>query len=300
VSATSGLRAALKLTTGAGVVSMTRVPGGDINEAFRVHLDDGRLLFVKSRAEAPAGEYAAEARGLAWLGEPDTLAVAAVAAVHDPPPGSGPRLLALDWIESGAGGAELEEQLGRGLAGMHGAGATAFGATAPAGGSPEPLRLASLSLSNEPAADWGAFYAERRLRPVAAVARDLGGLSAAGAHAVERVCERIADLVGAPEPPARVHGDLWSGNVLNGADGRPWLIDPVAHGAHREMDLAMLRLFGSPGPRLLDAYQEVSPLSDGYPERVALWQLFPLLVHAALFGGGYGQAALRVARRYVG
>ncbi len=301
MSTTADLRAALELTTGARVVSMTRVPGGDINEAFRVHLDDGRPLFVKTRPDASPGEYAGEAAGLDWLREPAALAVASVVAVHDPPSGQrGPRLLALDWIASGARTPQLEEQLGRGLAGVHDAGAGAFGATTSAGGSPPPLRLASLSLSNEPTDDWGAFYAERRLRPVAAVARDGGGLSAAGAQAVERVCERIADLVGPPEPPARVHGDLWSANVLTGADGRPCLIDPVAHGAHREMDLAMLRLFGSPGPGLLAAYEEVSPLSDGHAERVALWQLFPLLVHAALFGGAYGQSALRVARRYAG
>ncbi len=295
------LGAALELATGSRVLSMARVPGGDINEAFKVALDDGRPVFVKTRHDAAAGEYAGEAAALDWLGEPDTLAVASVVAVHDPPSSHpGPRLLALDWIEPGAAGPALDEQLGRGLAGLHNAGAAAFGATAPAGGSPVPLRLASLQLSNEPADDWGAFYAERRLRPAVTAARDRGRLSAAGARAVAQVCERIGELAGPPEPPARVHGDLWSGNVLTGADGRPRLIDPVAHGGHREMDLAMLRLFGSPSPRLLDAYQEVSPLSEGHSERVALWQLFPLLVHAALFGGGYGEAALRVARRYAG
>ena len=126
-----------------------------------------------------------------------------------------------------------------------------------------------------------------------------GTLSAAGARAVERVCERIADLAGPPEPPARLHGDLWGGNVLAGADGRARLIDPAAYGGHREVDLAMLRLFGAPSERVFAAYDEAAPLADGHDERVALWQLFPLLVHAALFGGSYGASVQRAAVRYV-
>ena len=107
----------------------------------------------------------------------------------------------------------------------------------------------------------------------------------------------MAGLVGPPEPPARLHGDLWSGNVLAGPGGEPVLIDPAAHGGHREIDLAMLRLFGSPGRRFLAAYEDVAPLADGHAGRVALYQLFPLLVHAVLFGGGYGGQAVSAARR---
>jgi fructosamine-3-kinase len=117
---------------------------------------------------------------------------------------------------------------------------------------------------------------------------------------VERVCERIGALAGPPEPPARLHGDLWGGNVLADARGRGWLIDPLAYAGHREVDLAMLRLFGAPSPRILGSYAEAHPLADGHEERVDLWQLFPLLVHAVLFGGGYGAQAERAARRYTG
>jgi fructosamine-3-kinase len=124
------------------------------------------------------------------------------------------------------------------------------------------------------------------------------GLTRFGVKAVESICDRIDELAGPPEPPARLHGDLWSGNVLWGRDGKAWLIDPAAYGGHREVDLAMLRLFGSPGPAFMDAYQERFPLAPGHEDRVELYQLFPLLVHAALFGGGYPASAERVARKY--
>jgi fructosamine-3-kinase len=305
------LEAAVARATGRAVRSLRRVGGGDINDAYTAELEDGGRAFVKTRADAPAGEYPAEAAGLRWLGEPGGLGVPEVLGVLDEPP----RLLALEWLDEGGAGDEAE--LGRGLATVHQAGAPAFGAAAPgddagsvprnesgavprAGDAPAaaaPLRIGRLVLPNDPLPDWPEFYAERRLRPLLAPARDRGSLSAGGVRAVERVCERMADLAGPPEPPARLHGDLWSGNVL-WSGGRPHVIDPVAYGGHREIDLAMLRLFGAPGPRLLAAYEEVAPLAPGHEERVGLYQLFPLLVHAVLFGGGYGSSVERTARRY--
>jgi fructosamine-3-kinase len=166
-------------------------------------------------------------------------------------------------------------------------------------GAVAPLRIGELSLPNDPAPDWPTFYARRRLEPLVALCLERRTLSATGARAVERVCERIGDLAGPAEPPARLHGDLWGGNVLAGADGRARLIDPAAYGGHREVDLAMLRLFGAPSERVFAAYDEAAPLADGHRERVELWQLFPLLVHAALFGGSYGASVERAAVRYV-
>jgi fructosamine-3-kinase len=278
------LEAAVERATGRAVRSLRRAGGGDINEAYAAELEGGARAFVKTRADAPAGEYPAEAAALRWLGEPGGLGVPEVLGVSD----EEPRLLALEWLDEG--GARDEAALGRGLAIVHGAGAGAFGAASPA-------RIGRLVLPNDPAPGWPAFYAERRLRPLLGPARDRGSLSEAGVRAVERVCDRIDDLAGPPEPPARLHGDLWSGNVL-WSGGRPFLIDPIAYGGHREVDLAMLRLFGAPGPRLLDAYEDVAPLAAGHEDRVALYQLFPLLVHAVLFGGGYGASAERAAREY--
>jgi fructosamine-3-kinase len=273
------------LPPGAGAA--TRVGGGDINEAFRVVLDDGREAFVKTRPDAAPGEYGAEAAGLRWLAEPGALRTPSVLEVDD-------RYLALQWIERGRLDGAGVEQLGSGLAATHMAGAESFGAT----GELANAGFGSLRLPNDPTEDWPTFYAERRLRPLARIAHERSALSRAGIEAVERVCDRIAELTGPPEPPARLHGDLWSGNVMADTEGRPWLIDPSAYGGHREVDLAMLRLFGAPSERVFDAYEERAPLADGWQQRVELYQLLPLLVHALLFGGSYRGAAERIAQRY--
>ena len=274
---------------GRPVTGTRRAGGGDINEAWLVELEGGMRAFVKTRDDPGEGEYEAEAAALRWLG----AGGAPVPRVLEAADG----FLALEWIDGGVLDAAGEERLGRCLARTHRAGAERFGAVAPR--SPRPdTRLGPLLLPNDPASDWPAFYAERRLLPLVGPAMDRGALSRHGAEAVERVCERIAELAGPPEPPARLHGDLWSGNVHPGVDGMPHLIDPAAYGGHREIDLAMLTLFGGPGPRFLAAYEEVSPLADGHAERTQLWQLFPLLVHAVLFGGSYGASVERAARAY--
>jgi fructosamine-3-kinase len=265
-----------------------RLGGGDINEAFQVVLADGSEAFVKTRADAGPGEYEAEAAGLRWLAEPGFVRTPRVLDLDA-------GYLALEWVAPGRLAADGAEQLGRGLAATHLAGAPVFGVA-----DERAASFGSLRLPNEPTEDWASFYGERRLRPLARLAAERGALSPPGVAAVERVCERLGELVGPPEPPSRLHGDLWSGNVMADADGRAWLIDPSAYGGHREVDLAMLRLFGAPSPRLLAAYEERAPLADGWRERVELYQLLPLLVHALLFGGSYRAAAEGVARRYAG
>lgn len=173
-----------------------------------------------------------------------------------------------------------EEDLGRMLACMHGAGAPRFGSL-PA---PGPLFVGRCEVPSPEGEDWNEYYVQHRLMPLA---RRIGLASE-----VERV------RVDAPvEPPARLHGDLWSGNVLADGEGLGWLIDPAAYGGHREMDLAMLDLFGRVPACTRAAYQEVSPLADGWEERVPLWQLFPLLVHAVLFGNGCVKRSCDLARR---
>ena len=261
------------------------VGGGDINEAFRVELADGAAAFVKTRPSPQNGEYRAEAESLRWLREAGGLPTPSVLEVSE-------EYLALEWLDTGSLSADGAEALGRGLAFTHRAGAPHFGDPGFIG----PARLGTLLLPNDPAPLWSSFYAERRLLPLAREAHARGRFSPHGVADVERLCERIEDLAGPPEQPARLHGDLWGGNVLADGEGRPWLIDPCAHGGHREVDLAMLRLFAAPPQRTFDAYEDVAPLADGWRERVPLYQLLPLLVHAALFGGGYVASAESAAR----
>jgi fructosamine-3-kinase len=273
-----------------GVARSRPVAGGSINEALFVELEDGRELFVKHRADPPPGFYAAEAAGLEWLSSVGALPLPAAVAVEE-------TFLALGWVASAARAAGFDAALGRGLARLHAAGASRHGATGDGGPTfIGPLRLANDSATSD---SWAAFYAERRLAPLLEMAAGARALPSGAGRRIESVIGRLGELCGPEEPVARLHGDLWSGNVMTGPDGEPVLVDPAAYGGHREIDLAMLSLFGSPGPEFLAAYEDAGPrLADGHEERVELFQLLPLLVHAVLFGGGYGTAADRAAACY--
>ena len=285
------LREALSAALGAAVSEPHRVGGGDLNDAYAAELGDGRRVFVKTSGDAAPGAFAGEARGLNWLAGAAALRVPRVLALADEP--GAPRFLALEWIERGSAGGTTSEQLGRGLAALHGAGAALFGGE-------HDLVLGPLTLPNEPLARWSDFYARRRLEPLARLAHERGALPPGALQGLERLIGRLDELTGPDEPPARLHGDLWSGNVMTGEDGTPWLIDPAAYGGHREVDLAMLRLFGGAEERCYAAYEEAAPLAPGHEDRVVLWQVMPLLAHAALFGGGWGESAARAIGRYAG
>ncbi|MEO6791298.1 MAG: fructosamine kinase family protein, partial [Ornithinibacter sp.] len=193
------------------------------------------------------------------------------------------------------------EVFGRGLCATHAAGAPAYGSGPPGwdgdgylGPLSEPLPLALGTWER-----WGPFFAQARIQPLVRIARDRGVLTGAEALLLDRLAARVArGAHDTGEAPARLHGDLWSGNVMWTEPGAV-LIDPAAHGGHREADLAMLALFGLPHlGRVLAAYHEASPLADGWRERVLLHQVHPLLVHAVLFGGSYVGRCVHVARHY--
>ena len=259
---------------------------------YRAVLADGRTVFAKVAATGLAGLFGAEARGLRWLGEAGAVPVPEVVGCDD-------ATLIVSWVAAGQPDAAAAERFGRDLARMHRAGAPAFGA-------PWPGFIASISLPNGgpvPSAvphddlpSWPDWYTEFRVLPYLRMAVDAGTLSTADAGLVESAAARAGGVAGPPEPPSRIHGDCWSGNVLwSGRAG--WLIDPAAHGGHRETDLAMLALFGAPHlSRILAAYQEEAPLAAGWRRRVPLHQLHPLLVHVCLFGAAYRDAVLDAAR----
>jgi fructosamine-3-kinase len=253
-------------------------------------LADGRSFFAKAApgaGEAVAAAFAAEANGLRWI-----------AAADGGPPvpeviGVSPEFLVIELLQPltrERTPAQAARRFGADLARMHAAGASSFGA-------PWPGYIASLPLDNTPLnTDWGSWYAQRRLLPYLRRARDDGAVSRAEVSLVESVIDRIGELAGPPEPPSRIHGDLWWGNVV-WSGGRGWLIDPAAHGGHRETDLAMLDLFSAPElDEILLGYTETVPLAEGWRSRVPLHQLHPLLVHVCLFGGGYAAQLAAAAR----
>jgi fructosamine-3-kinase len=279
-----GVAGRVEALLGAAVVATTPVAGGDICNATRVKLSDGRNAFVKTRSPAPAGFFEIEAAGLRWLAAADGgAAVPEVWACSDD-------CLVLSWVEAGRPGPEIVEGFARRLAVTHASGAPCFGAD-------RDGFIGAAPLSNQPAETWPQFYAARRVLPYLRAARDRGRISPADVASIEQVLDGIEAFAGPPEPPSRIHGDLWSGNIVWSSNGEGYLVDPAAHGGHRETDLAMLSLFGAPHlARLLDAYHEASPLADGYRERLPLHQLHPLLVHAVHFGGSYGARAGDAAR----
>ncbi len=263
---------------GCDVTRLATLGGGDVADAYRAELADGRSVFAKTKRDAPPGFFTTEAAGLAWLREADAVPIPEVLAVSDSPP-----LLALEWIEPGRPEADTEVRLGRALAALHATGAPCFGRE-------DRRTTGSRGLPNEPCDTWASFYANNRLLPLARLATDADALATSAVRDLEAVADRLHDLGGPPEPPARLHGDLWGGNRVIGAGGVSWLIDPAAHGGHREFDLAMMRLFGGFGEECFAVYDEFTPLAEGWEARVPLHQLAPLVVHAIKFGGGYAGA----------
>jgi fructosamine-3-kinase len=239
--------------------------------------------FVKRAAGAPEGFFASEAAGLRWLAESQAVRVPSVLSV-------GRTHISMTRVHAGEPRPDAAERFGRGLAALHAAGSDSFGA-------PWPGFIGPLPMDNGGGDDWASFYAQRRVLPFLEQALGRNKIGREDAAAVRAVLALAPHQPGADEPPSRIHGDLWSGNVLWGSDGEVWLIDPAAHGGHRETDLAMLALFGVPFfDRIVGSYSECAPLAPGWHDRVAVHQLHPLLVHALLFGGGYGHRAGTVAR----
>lgn len=274
---------------GSAVVATAPVAGGDVSTAVKLRLSNGRTAFLKTLTGAPPAFFEREAAGLGWLAE--TEAVGGVTT---------PEVLAVDhdclilaWVESGRPGTEAASSFGRALARTHTAGAPSFG------GTEESAYIGRLPMDNRTSPSWPEFWAERRIAPYLKVLRDKDILTAEDAATIDTAVGRGPSIV-PDEPPARLHGDLWNGNVLWTADDRVVVVDPATYGGHREVDLAMLALFGLPQlPQVMTAYQEVAPLVEGWEDRVAFHQLFPLLVHACLFGGQYGARAARLAARYL-
>jgi fructosamine-3-kinase len=276
------LRAALGLQLGTEVLGATRLGGGDINDAFEVSLSDGTHIFVKTHPDPPAGMFGAEARGLRWLGEAQAIRLPQVIAVSD----ERPAYLALELLTPGPRRSDFDETLGRSLASLHASDAPSFGLN-------HDNFIGRLAQSNAVADDWASFYWESRLEPQLRLATNRGLIDGTTQALFDSLRRVLPERVGPPEPPSRLHGDLWGGNLHGDAEGQPCLIDPAVYGGHREVDLAMMRLFGGFGERVFSAYAAASPLAPGADDRTPLYQLYPLMVHVNLFGGSYVDSVRR-------
>lgn len=271
------------------VVATAPVAGGDIATATRLRLSNGTSALMKTLPHPPTGFFPREAAGLRWLAEADGVPVPAVLAAEED-------CLIIAWVEQTAKHTpDLAGHFGRQLARTHRAGWD--GGDAGGFGWEHDGFIGRLPLPNRPCATWPEFYATRRVLPYLKLARDRGAVTDADAASIEGLLGRLSGLL-PEEPAARLHGDLWGGNCLWSASS-VHVVDPAAYAGHREVDLAMLGLFGLPHlQRVIAAYDEEWPLAEGWEDRLGIHQLFPLLTHAAMFGGGYGARAGEVARRY--
>jgi fructosamine-3-kinase len=304
------IEAGLAARTGsaARVVAAREVGGGSIHTARIIELDDGRRLFVKSNAAAPAGMFESEAAGLAALREAAGAAAGSRGATAIVVPGEtwvgetagaggggAVRFLAMEAIDEGSADAGFFRRFGQALAELHRAArGERFGFEADnyIGATPQP---------NGWEDDWLEFFGRRRLGFQLDLARRSGRTDREIDRLGDRLLERLGEWLDLPgEPPCLIHGDLWSGNFLVAAGGAPALVDPAVHYAHREAELAMTRLFGGFDADFYAAYEETWPLAPGSGERQRIYALYHLLNHLNLFGAGYRAQCVATLRRLVG
>jgi fructosamine-3-kinase len=263
------------------------VGGGCIHHAARVSTSRGDV-FAKWNDDCPPDVFLREADGLRELRAAESgLAIPEVLAASAPE-GGHPAFIVMEYLRPGTRGDDAA--LGRGLAALHRRSARTFGFPVTTYCGPTPQANAAVE-------SWPEFYAERRLRPLVQWLDEQRGLGASDRRTLDRVIERLPSLVAPEAPPALVHGDLWSGNVLQTEAG-PGLVDPACAYTDREMEFGITTLFGGFSPRFFAAYEEAWPLPAGWRERNPLYQLYHLLNHHLIFGGDYGAEALAVARRF--
>lgn len=267
------------------------VGGGDINHAIR--LESGKNVYLlKWNAKVLPGMFQCEARGLELIAATQTVRVPRVLAVAEAE-GDRPAYLLLEYLEGSRSGDA--EKLGEQLAELHRkgkpAGASAYGLD-------HDNYIGSSRQMNDWRTDWADFFAEYRLRPQMALAHRNGRLTGDRQKRLERLIERLSDLLGGVKrEPSLIHGDLWSGNVIPGPDGLA-LIDPAVSYSDREAEIAFTELFGGFSARFYQAYQAAWPLAPGYAERRDLYNLYHLLNHLNLFGESYAYSVDSILKIY--
>ncbi|WDF70518.1 fructosamine kinase family protein [Sphingobacterium oryzagri] len=258
------------------VVRVKPIHSGHVNDAYKVLTKD-RCYFLKVNREIVFSNYFVQERaGLAALKEAFQHRVPEVVGVfeHD-----GAQLLIMEYIESGNANEGFWTDFGQQLAAMHRKSDASFGWH-------DNNYIGNLPQENTRNSCWSSFYTENRILPLVRKMQDMGVFSNKQIQQAEKLCLEINNIL-PKEAPALIHGDLWSGNFLIDKKGLPVLIDPSISFSHREMDIGMTKLFGGFPAEFYAAYTASFPLAPGWEARLPVMQLYPLLVHATLFGGGY-------------
>lgn len=258
------------------------VGGGDINSAYKLVLTDGTKLFLKANSGKDESFFAAEAHGLQAIADTHTIGVPKVVDRDKDN-------LLMQWLDPARRIPDYWETFGRELAAIH-------AVTQPYFGFPEDNYIGLTPQINTPHQSWISFFRDCRLEPQ--VRRAWHHFDGEDRKRITRLLDRLGDLLIEPTHPSLLHGDLWGGNFTTGPDGKAWLVDPAVSYGHREADLAMSELFGGFAPEFYAAYEEAFPLQPGYGERKDLYNLYHLLNHLNMFGGGYYYSVVGIIRRY--
>lgn len=275
------------------VIRRTPVSGGDINRAYVLELSDGSKVFLKSNRRSNADFFRAEALGLAAIKQTGTVRAPEVIARGED---GNEAFLLLEYIAAGAGSRTSSEHLGTDLGRMHMAdtGSLVRGGIF---GFSEDNYIGAGYQKNTPKSSWKEFFIECRLIPQFERAAAYFGSNER--RTVDVFLNRIDRYLVEPGHPSLLHGDLWAGNYMIDADGHPWLIDPAVYVGHAEADLAMTELFGGFDGTFYDAYRSTAGIDPEYRDRKDLYNLYHLLNHLNLFGGGYLYSVKSVINRYV-
>ena len=267
-----------------GIKSVSAVHGGDINQAAKVVLENQKHLFVKWNSSAPKTMFEVEAKGLELLQSAGSdLTIPSPLLVQDD-------FLVLEWVEEGGSGPHSASDFGKALANLHKQSTDYFGLD-------HDNFIGRLSQSNTKHSNWPDFFALERIEPQVRMGIESGKLTRSILKNVEGMYKKLGSIF-PTENPALLHGDLWSGNYMFTKDGNASIYDPAVYYGHREMDLAMTRLFGGFSANFYDGYKEEFPVEGGFDSRVNVCNLYPILVHANLFGGSYCRQAENIINRY--
>ncbi len=266
---------------------ISAVSGGSINETFTISTNTGKFFVKKNSASLYPEMFEKEAWGLQILSEKSLLKVPEVIATGQ---SENTAFLILEHIESGKRGSGFWDRFAKGLAQLHKNSADYFGLD-------HDNYIGSLHQSNVKHDNWIDFFRTERLEKQVKLARDNGRMGKADVSTFENFYRKLPDIF-PDEPPALIHGDLWGGNYMVNGNGEATIIDPAVYYGHREMDLGMSQLFGGFDSKLYEAYQRYFPLEKGWQMRMDYCNLYPLMVHVNLFGGGYLNSVQSILRKF--